>query len=198
MFGSWSWCLIWNWCINCACQLAPYSPLRSSKIRSYIQGTSLRGREVHRFWSHQDCFRLDCLQLPDCSWMFSHAKNLQTLWKFDDQSMECWLELRMQLNWLYNFNINPNFEDWNQLVLFVGSQTGRWVLDETPRAMCCKVKVYHTANFTRCDYALRYCNTTSGTVVYGSPLPASLADQIRSWTVSNLNATAYIPTIYQL
>jgi hypothetical protein len=67
--------------------------------------------------------------------------------------------------------------------LLTGSETGQWVLDETPRAMCCKVKVYHTPNFTKCDYALRYCNASS-TVVYGSPLPASVAAQIQSWTVS--------------
>lgn len=98
---------------------APYSPLRTSKVRSYIQGTSMRGKEVRHFWSHQDCF----------------------------------------------------------------SQTGRWVLDETPRALCCKVEVYHTANFTRCDYALHFCNPKSGAVVvYGSPLPTSLAAQIQHWT----------------
>ncbi|XP_073396821.1 uncharacterized protein [Physcomitrium patens] len=40
--------------------LGSVSPLSSqtSKIRFYIQGTSLRGSEVRRFWSDQNCFRL--------------------------------------------------------------------------------------------------------------------------------------------
>ena len=69
----------------------------------------------------------------------------------------------------------------------VGSETGEWVLDETPRAMCCKVIVYHTVHFTRhCDYNISYCNATSPTpVVYASPLPPPLAKQIgQAWTVS--------------
>uniref|UniRef100_A0A7I4BJF8 Uncharacterized protein n=1 Tax=Physcomitrium patens TaxID=3218 RepID=A0A7I4BJF8_PHYPA len=67
------------------------------------------------------------------------------------------------------------------LAFSVSGKTGQSILDETPRAACCKVKVYHTANFTRCNYALSYCNS-SETMVYGEPLPPSLAAQIQPWT----------------